>query len=170
MTEEVLRGGRGNVAKLELLSHLDQFATLATRLDFCNVASFSLGSHVRHPCHVEKISNLENSQVSRFSKGTEFCFRWLAIAMEEGHLEPSQSLVGQSIGWPQRRVNRASLWLDFKLWSRKEKIPDYQLPEQIVFYALLDQLFNHVNDKYELPPLEQCRAFFSTLRQQYECG
>lgn len=170
MNEEVLRGRRDNVAKSELLSRLDQLATLVTRLDFCDVAAFSLGSHVCHPCHVEKMSNPENFQVSRLSKGTEFCFRWLAIAMKEGHLEPSQSLVGQSIGWPQRRVNRASLWLDFKLWSRKEKIPDYQLPEQIVFYALLDQLFNRVNDKYELPSLEQCRAIFVTLRQRYECG
>jgi hypothetical protein len=163
------RGKCGGVANLEFLTRLDQFATLATRLDFLGVSAFPLECHACHASHGEKTDNTENFSHNKACIDNQAGLQWLAIAIDEGHMEPSQPLIGRLTGWPKRMVALRSLWVDFTCWCSKMKIPKSEFPEQWMFYALLDQLFVRKNDKYEIPTLEKCRTTYHTLRCQHEC-
>lgn len=161
---------RGSVAETNLLNCLDQFATLATRLDSFDVTVFPLECHVRHVCHIEKGSPLDRNTIGQTYIGSKICFQWLARVMEEGHLEASQPAVGKHVGWPQRMVTIRSLWIDFRCWCSKHQIQSMELPEEWMFYELLDRIFIRHEDKYEIPSLNCCREVFAVLRGQYECG
>lgn len=169
MIQNICCGKRDNVASSELLDRLDRFATLATRLDFHWVAGFPLGSHPCHPCHVEKMRWQTESLNDSIFRDFEICLRWLSIAIEEGHLEPSQRCVGRIVGWPQRVINKNSLWTDFFYWYYKDRISIEEIPDQWMFYDLLDRIFIPHLDRYEIPALEDCRKILVTLRLEYEC-
>ncbi len=161
MSEIMLSDESDNVTELKVISRLDQFATLATRLDSLNVTPFSLERHPCHVCYPPKLKVIAN--------GTRIVLQRLTIAMEEGHLEVSQPVVGRAMGWPQRMVALRSLWVDFTFWCLKSNFSKYQKPEQSDFHDLLDQLFIRNGDKYELPNLQDCRDMFIILRRNYEC-
>lgn len=169
MDEIICRGKRDGVTKSDIATCLDRFATLATRLDFPNVATFSLENHACHGCHAEKENVSENHLAYSPFVGSKALFAWLVIAMEEGHLEPSQQVVGRAIGWPQREINKRSLWVEFITWCHKQNISKKEIPEQWAVYEALDKLFIGKGDKYEFPPLELCRSNFFNLRKQCEC-
>lgn len=160
---------RGSVAKEDLQARLDKFATLATRLDFLSVTTNPLGCHPCHVCHANKEEELTDSLKNQDLVAKRTSFQWLRIAIEEGHLEPSQSLVGKAVGWPKRKILIISLWIDFCCWVQKQKIGAEEIPEAYLFYELLDCLFIRHDDMYEFPPIEECREAFMSLRQQYEC-
>ncbi len=166
--EIIYRDRRDSVAESKSQDHVDRFATLATRLDYLDVTTFSFERHVGHVRHTEEVGKSENYQSSQDFVENMVCFRWLTIAMEEGHLEPSQPTMGKTIGWPKKMVTMRSLWIDFYCWCRKHKISKDEMPEQWTFYEQLDRLFIRNNDKYEIPSLEHCRAIFVILRRQYE--
>ena len=151
------------------LNRLDRFATLATRLDSLSVTPFSLECHPCHACHIEKEGSMDRNTNGQAFIGKKASFQWLAQVMEEGHLEPSQPLVGKIVGWPQRMISRRSIWIDFCSWCYKQKILSIDRPEEQAFYELLDRIFIPHQDKYEIPPLKDCRKIFETLRVQYEC-
>lgn len=160
---------RGSVTQSDLTAMLDKFATLATRLDFLDVATNPLERHACHGSHANKENESASSLESLAFVGKRGCFQWLKIVMDEGHLEPSQPWTGKAVGWPERRMPITSLWTDFCCWFRKQQITDDEMPEEYCFYELLDHLFIRLDDNYEFPPIEQCRHTFALLRQQYEC-
>lgn len=163
-------GDKGdNVAKEDLIAHLDKFATLATRLDFLGVTTNPLGCHPCHVCHINKKDELASCLENQELVGKSVCFQWLKIAIEEGHLEPSQSCLGKAVGWPKRKIPIISLWVDFCCWARKLQIGTEDMPEAYFFYELLNHLFIRHDDMYEFPTLEECREAFTLLRRQYEC-
>ncbi len=169
MTNINLRDKRDNVAKEDFMLRLDKFATLATRLDFISVTTNPLGCHACHAGHANIMDELANSFEKQELVGKRACFQWLNIVMDEGHLEPSQSWVGKTVGWPKRKIPIISLWVDFCCWAQMQKIGDEEMPEAYFFYELLDRLFIRHDDKYEFPALEKCREAFMLLGQQYEC-
>lgn len=169
--KDILWSGKcGDVAQeVKFRDHLNQFATLATRLDSLNVTRLPFECHVCHVCHLKYESKSENSTVNQtiFSLAV---FRWLTFVIEEGHIEPSQPSVGQRLGWPQRLVAIKSLWIDFCCWCSKQKVPSLEMPDEWEFYELLDHLFIRHRDKYEFPALTHCREIFAKLRGQHECS
>lgn len=168
MGDVVYSDRRGSVAESELIARLDRFATLATRLDSKSVAAFPLGSHACHVSHVDKLNESVSCSNNAAFDGCKSCFRWLSIAVEEGHLEPSQPCVGREVGWPQRMINENSLWTDFSCWFRNEGIAREELPDRWVLYELLDRIFIRHSERYEIPSLEHCRKALTTLRLEYE--
>lgn len=157
----------GSVTKVDLMDRLDRFATLATRLDFLEVTTNSLESHACHARHAINEDRSTSISKSLVVSGNKLCLEWLRIVMDEGHIEPSQPLIGRSVGWPERKVSIKSLWIDFCCWFRKQQT-DLEMPEELLFYELLDRLFIRCGDKYEFPPFEQCRTTFAILRGAYE--
>jgi len=169
MNDIILGDERDSVTESKLHFNLDQYATLATRLDFLDVTPFYLDCHACHASHAENTNESTSSSNSRSFFGIQACLKWIFFALEEGHFEASQPAVGRITGWPQRMVTLRSLWVDFTLWCAKINISKREMPDQDDFYELLDHLFIRKDDKYELPTLENCRAAFIILRKKYEC-
>jgi hypothetical protein len=92
---------------------------------------------------------------------------WLKIALEEGHIQPSQATVGKLEGWPIRPYFKESLYNDFACWCMKEQIPTYLIPSQELFYQGADAIFDNLpHKKYGFPDLEICRQRFLILEQE----
>lgn len=92
---------------------------------------------------------------------------WLRIALEEGHIQPSQPTVGKLEGWPIRPHFKESLYNDFACWCMKEQIPIYLTPSEELFYQGTDILFDSLpRKKYTFPDLETCKQRFLILEQE----
>jgi len=169
MGEQINCDVRGNVANADLMARLYRFATLATRLDFLSVARNPLECHPCHNCHANKGDRSDSVIESRTSVTKMICFQWLKTVMDEGHLEPSQPDAGKAVGWPVRHIPIESLWIDFCCWFSKLHFANEEMPDEGLFYNLLDHLFIRHGDKYEFPSLEQCRETFELLRVKHEC-
>jgi hypothetical protein len=158
-------GRCGDVAAneaVQLSEPLAKFATLATRLHIYGVAGIPLGRHSCHDCHAKKCD--EDNKLKPAERDS--IFGWLKIICEEGHIEPSQPLVGRAVGWPQRNMSVKSLWVDFTCWCKTQII---DLPDSELFFSILDQLFIRSEGRYQFPPLETCRALLRDLEKKFEC-
>ena len=100
----------------------------------------------------------------------DLIIEWLQIAMNEGHIEPSQPLIGQYTGWPQRPYLINSLWTDFICWIRKNKNFPNGLHESMdcrtLFEYFCDQIFDRKKEKYEFPKLNISRKRFQDLTEK----
>lgn len=165
-------GKSGSVAKdasnESFLAKLDTFATLATRLDSLDVAPITLECHTCHTCHIHKQHEASNSSQYQQSNSLNSLFDWLNIMLNEGHMEPSQPSVGRFVGWPKRSLPCVSLWVDFKAWAKKMRLPWGDTPDELAFHEILSQIFIPAGDRYEFPPLETCRETFRLLKEKYE--
>jgi len=95
-------------------------------------------------------------------------FTWLAIALDEGHVEPSQPCVGRIVGWPIRPFYKKSLYIDFALWCCKKGVTETDTPAKMIFCAVTDQIFDCIDDEYHFPALEECRMRFKEMRRLHE--
>jgi len=141
---------------IELSKKLDQFATLASRIEIRGVTPFSPEGHTCHSIHTE-INDKVNYSI----------LEWLNIALSEEHVEPSQPSVGRKVGWPCRPLPTQSLWIDFACWCRKKQLSAEKIPDKRDFFELLDRMFVRKVDKYEFPSLEAARNSFILLKEQY---
>lgn len=141
---------------------LDHFVTLVTDTKIPPVTTIS-----REVSPLSPLSHEKNNDLAKFSEN-RLVFEWLTIALEEGHIEPSQPSVGRIVGWPQRKFFVESLYVDFIVWNRKQGRYEYDIPNRIDFSSILDHIFIRSGDFYVFPPLETCRAKFQTLRKHYE--
>ncbi len=92
---------------------------------------------------------------------------WLSICFREGHIQPSQPIVGRLEGWPMRPYFKNSLHVDFECWCLKEGIPSYLIPSKELFYQETDLVFESiVGGKYHFPDLLVCREKFSKLTKE----
>jgi len=111
-------------------------------------------------------------QVPRFPQEQKnqvyIVFDWLQIALDEGHIEPSQPCVGRLLGWPQRRFCIKSLWIDFLSWCRKKELDQNQIANSDLFYLVLDRIFLREGDRYDFPDLCVCRTNYAILRRSHE--
>jgi hypothetical protein len=95
-------------------------------------------------------------------------FEWLHIALNEGHIEPSQPCVGRILGWPQSSRHQRTLWSDFTLWCRKRELKQTQIADSHLFFSIVDRIFERVNDRYAFPSLDVCQLKYLDLRREYE--
>lgn len=93
-------------------------------------------------------------------------FAWLSICLSEGHIEPSQPLVGRIIGWPVRPFFKSSLYVDFECWRSKNRTGRV-IDMRKLFYSLTDKIFICAEDKYHFPSLEKCRKDFKSLAEEF---
>ncbi len=92
---------------------------------------------------------------------------WLSICLSEGHIQPSQSHVGNLEGWPRRLFFKQSLYIDFECWCFNSSIPTYLIPSKQLFYQVTDVIFESLSDdKYQFPHLSICREKFSKLLKE----
>lgn len=92
---------------------------------------------------------------------------WLRIALEEGHIQPSQPTVGKLEGWPIWPHFKESLYNDFICWCMNEKVPSYLISSEELFYREADAIFDNLpRKKYGFPDLEICRQRFLILEQE----
>lgn len=153
-----------SVTNEKVILGLAQFATLATRLDRVCVTTNVSVSHTCHACYTMNKDKLTESFDELTINHDNPILSWLAIAIEEGHLEPSQPFIGRLIGWPQREIGIYSLWVEFISWCYKQHIPKKTIPDQSNMCRILDKVFIRKSNKYLVPPLVQCRTNFNNLR------
>lgn len=84
---------------------------------------------------------------------------WVKCALDLGHIEPSQPMVGALIGWPQRLMLRESLYADFVAW-RARFHPKIPLDHKSDFYKICDLVFLREENRYRFPPVDECRKRF----------
>lgn len=102
------------------------------------------------------------SETSEPNKKEFLVLEWMKICLEEGHIEPSQPIVGRLYGWPLRPFFCNSLFTDFECWCAKNGISSNKKPEREEFYFIADSIFVRKGDKYHFPPLEECRQKFKS--------
>lgn len=90
---------------------------------------------------------------------------WIQIAIEEGHIEPSQPSVGRLVGWPIRSFSVESLYVDLIVWCRQKDIREWDVPERSLFFALLDEILTRSGNRYEFPMLSTCRERLMRLKE-----
>jgi hypothetical protein len=151
------------VGEIQLLSY---FSTLSTKLKRSYVED-------EHPLKSLNINNLsyipQFPQIPHYQNGQlSSVFDWLQIVLDEGHIEPSQPCIGRLLGWPTRSFSTRSLWIDFDLFCRKKEIPPAHIADSLLFFSLLSEIFNRIDERYEFPPLLICREKFLNLRRNYE--
>lgn len=88
---------------------------------------------------------------------------WLLVCLMEGHIEPSQPQVGRLCGWPGRPFFCESLYIDFECWCIKKDLLPRERASGKVFYSIVDKIFTRRGEKYDFPPLEECRLKFKSL-------
>lgn len=155
-----------NVEDVGTIDSASYFSTLSTRLKNMPVENYSKEKSLT-------VSDLKSiPRIPRFpyeQKGQlENIFDWLKIAIEEGHIEPSQPCVGKILGWPQFGCYKRSLWSDFILWCKKQGLQQIQIADSPLFYSVLDKIFERKGDHYDFPPIALCQNKYSELRREYE--
>lgn len=85
---------------------------------------------------------------------------WFRVALDEGHIEPSQPSVGKMIGWPQRSYALRSLLVDFQGWSMRQGLPEVDGERDRGFRRLVAEIFQLEGDRVSFPPLKECRQRF----------
>jgi hypothetical protein len=153
------------VADSSLSVQLNQFATLASRVNLSGVITKALDNHTMHTCHIEKTDGTGIPPSYSSKQEEEIILEWLSIVFDEGHIEPSQPKVGRVLGWPCRPFAISSLWVDFSCWFQKEQLPQVYFPAEEQFHELLAQLFNRKGDKYHFHPLAEYRQIFLIWRK-----
>ena len=92
---------------------------------------------------------------------------WISICLSEGHIQPSQSIVGRLEGWPTRSYFKNSLYVDFECWCLRARIPSYLIPSKELFYQGADAIFESIaRDKYQFPDLMICQKKFRKLLKE----
>lgn len=142
------------------------FSTLSTKLK----SSFVENSKQEEPLIVSDLDRFPQiPHFPREQKGQLVeIFDWLHIAIDEGHIEPSQPCVGRILGWPQSSRHQRTLWSDFTLWCRKRELKQTQIADSHLFFSTLDRIFERVNDRYVFPSLDECQSKYLELRRAYE--
>ena len=99
----------------------------------------------------------------------QLVIEWISICLGEGHIQPSQSIVGRLEGWPMRPYFKNSLYVDFECWCLKARMPCYLIPSNELFYQATDTIFESIaRDKYQFPDLIICRERFQKLLKEIE--
>lgn len=151
VNQNVTSGGKHNFS-------LSRLETLVTRLPGVNVTDFTLEGDTCDVCDTDK-------DVLKFVD-CELVYQWFVIALEEGHIEPSQPQVGRIVGWPIREFNFSSLWNDYLCWNIKNGFTPDQFREKKQFHALCRYFFEvNVHDRITFPPLNHCRNKFNQGRK-----
>jgi len=156
--------GENNVDSVTSASLTAYFSTLSTTVKTINVDGKGRHKNLTENeldflSHVPHLSREETDQF--------LCaLHWLNIALDAGHIEPSQPNVGRIVGWPSRSFPFRSLWVDFIVWCQKNGI-EADVPNSKIFSKLLDTIFIRKGELYEFPDLSVCRAKFTKWRQLY---
>ena len=152
-----------NVTDVTTRPTLEHFVTLVTDLKKVDKTLFPIEmSHLSRLSHMEKSTLLCNA-VKTPKINYKPALEWITIALEEGHIEPSQPCVGRVVGWPKRRLKIKSLLIEFTFWCRKQRT-DIDVFDQKALLELLDIILIRICEEYEFPPLESCRQKFNELR------
>ena len=88
---------------------------------------------------------------------------WISQALEEGHIEPSQSSSGVIVGWPIRPYAKRSLLVDFDVCCMRNGLPAWDKTRSNHFVNILDLILDPKESFYLFPPLEECRRRFEKL-------
>ena len=156
--------GRTNLA--------DYFSRLSTILTNKSVDVVK-PSTILIPSELEMVPQIPQIPQEKIDKANKFewfnqnklalAMDWIQVAIEEGHIEPSQPSVGRLVGWPIRSFSVESLYVDLEVWCRKKGIRGWGIPECSLFFALLDEILVRSGNRYEFPVLETCRERFLRL-------
>lgn len=115
----------------------------------------------------EKLSNpVISSKLNEDS--VRLIMDWLRIILGEGHISPSQPVVGKIVGWPTRSISIESLFVDFDLWCRGQGVLYWAVPGKGVLCSIADEVFNRNGNRYDFPPVSDCRGKFAILMGKYE--
>ncbi len=88
---------------------------------------------------------------------------WITQALEECHIEPSQACVGRIVGWPVRSFAKNSLLVDFNCCCMQKGLPQNNKRDQD-FLNVLDQILEPQGNRYEFPPLSECRQRYQNIK------
>lgn len=150
------------------------FSTLSTEMKRSSVENLNSAT-IFNPNDLEDIPRIPRSPRGELSdqqgvsdKDVALILKWLQIAVDEGHIEPSQSAVGRLKGWPRREWLRKSLFIDFELWCVRCGCRAWHIPRRADFYYIVDQVFDRKDHQYFFPSLHVCRDRFYKLKKKYE--
>jgi len=108
-----------------------------------------------------KKTNKTPSEPSGTVEQIELIHEWLRICTRDGHIEPSQPVCGEYLGWPIRPFFRNSLYVDLVRWCAKRGVSPNMEPSSKDFYIIANQIFHKDGDQYHFPPLSVCRERFN---------
>lgn len=159
-----------NVAKKDLTSY---FSTLSTEMKKESVESHCLSSalnisdlkslsQIPHIPQEKTHGDVDFSGPDRES--SKLVLEWLQVVLDEGHIEPSQSITGRVVGWPSRNFSIESLFVNFDLWCRQRGMLRWSIPERRLFFSILDEVFDRRKSEYAFPSLSNCRDKFAILK------
>lgn len=138
-----------------------RFETLVTRIQSIDDTPLTQGGDA---CDVSDTKHYEPEKGSRKTKLLRI-LKWFDLALSEGHIEPSQPLVGRQVGWPVRPFNFSSLWVDYCLWNNKRGVEVDEFFEKGIFRCLVFLIFErHEGELIIFPSLEKSRINFKSLR------
>lgn len=172
MNEEVLVndvtvGGREHVTGEVDFHRLETLVTRISNIDDTPPPVRSDACDISDTKHEESEKKNRNGKLQRI-------LEWFDIALSEGHIEPSQPVIGREVGWPVRPFNFRSLWVDYCLWNSKRDVEVDELSERRIFRCLVSLIFDRQEDEYVVfPSLEKSRKNFKALRcvlEYFEIG
>lgn len=144
----------------ELAQCLNHFATLVTDTKILPETPILRDeSRLSRMSQIEKEASIQNSLMKN-----KAALIWLKIALNEGHIEPSQPTVGGILGWPCRKFFAESLYVDFLLWCKKQRISQQDIDQRDLFLSLMDKIFLREGIYYSFPTLDICRNKLLTLK------
>lgn len=162
-----------SVEKNELTTYFSTLSTkmktisVETKASECRLIINNLDQIPRFPQIPQEDINKLVALDYPLRKSLKFPLEWIEIALNEGHIEPSQPILGRMTGWPTQSISSNSLLTDFLAWGRKRGIPDWQMPNNEYFYSQLDMIFSREGNRYTLPPLSICRTKFLQIKEKH---
>lgn len=90
--------------------------------------------------------------------------KWFEIALDEGHIEPSQPSAGRIVGWPVRSFNFRSLLTDFQVWCMKRNLEEVDRERDKIYKMFCEKIYHLEDDRVCFPPIDECRESFFRLK------
>lgn len=160
------------VGKIDLTDYFSRLSTILMTKSVEEVLSQIklIPSELEMVPRIPQIPHKKTNEADKFKVFNQnkiaLAMEWIQIAIEEGHIEPSQPSIGRLVGWPVRSFSIESLYIDFIVWCRKKGLHEWSIPGRSLFFALLDEVLVRSVNRYEFPTLDTCREKFLSLKEQ----
>lgn len=149
-----------SVTKIDLAFY---FSTLSTFLKNMSVEDFTSYNQLI-PSDIGEIPRIPHVPQAK-EEDMNLLVDWMQVVIDEGHIEPSQPVIGRYLGWPIRSFHIRSLYVDFFVWCSQQGMEETNIPDQSICTSFFDKVFTRLGERYEFPPLQSCRIKFLELRK-----
>ena len=96
---------------------------------------------------------------------SDLVWEWFQIALDEGHVEPSQPVVGLIVGWPMRSFTENSLLVDFRCLCMQKGFVETDRERDKGFQQILERVFDVDEGRVTFPSVDESRQRFKQVKE-----